>query len=210
MLRSLPVGLRERRHTDHVAAEIILECQGKIRGRDPGGLHCLGEERDDPFEGGDTRQHDPPDPLDLRQRGRDVGLHILFDAFGGQVGLDRIDQRLGFAAAGGGRAKYRDRKFPAATCHRDSGIADATSKRGGFHVRSLTECDRDIAVALGRAGGDVLAPRDGRHGAFDTRGGALLDQARRGVRPGEIDVDPSPGLRRRILDIEHGQHGPPR
>jgi len=29
----------------------------------------------------------PPDPLDLRQRGRDVGLHILFDAFGGQVGI---------------------------------------------------------------------------------------------------------------------------
>ena len=53
------VGLRERRHTDHVAAEIILECQSKIRGRDPGGLHCLGVERDDPFEGGDTRQHDP-------------------------------------------------------------------------------------------------------------------------------------------------------
>ncbi len=42
MLCSLPSGLRERRHTDHVAAEIILECQGKIRGRDPGGLHCLG------------------------------------------------------------------------------------------------------------------------------------------------------------------------
>ena len=96
------VGLRERRHPDHVAAEIIPECQGEIRGRDPGGLHCLGVERDDPFEGGDTRQHDPPDPLDLRQRGRDVGRHILFDAFGGQVGLDRIDQRLGFAAAGGG------------------------------------------------------------------------------------------------------------
>ena len=202
------VGLRERRHTDHVAAEIILECQGKIRGRDPGGLHCLGEERDDPFEGGDTRQHDPPDPLDLRQRGRDVGLHILFDAFGGQVGLDRIDQRLGFAAAGGG-----ERNIGIGNFLRQLAIEIPDRRRdfetGGFHVRSLTECDRDIAVALGRAGGDVLAPRDGRHGAFDTRGGALLDQARRGVRPGEIDVDPSPGLRRRILDIEHGQHGRP-
>lgn len=39
------VGLRERRHADHVAAEIVLKCHGQVGGRNPGGLHGLGVER---------------------------------------------------------------------------------------------------------------------------------------------------------------------
>ena len=44
--------------------------------------------------------------------------------------------------------KYRDRRFPAAIWHREFRIADATSEAGGFHIRSLAECDRDVAEPL--------------------------------------------------------------
>ena len=199
------VGLRERRESDHFAAEVIPEGGGEVRSRDSDRLHGLGVERDHPFERRDARKGDLADPFDPRKRRRNVVRDILLDAFGRKVGLDGVDQRLG---------------FPAARCgERDVGIADllgqfcveVADRRGHLeacrrHVRALAEPHRDAAPPLRRTRRDAFAARDGRKRAFDARRGALLDQACRCVGPGEGDVDLPLGDRRRVLDVEHRKH----
>ena len=145
-----PVGVRQCRETDDVAAEIVAECRSEIRSRDAVDFHGLGIEGNDPFERCHARQRDFPDAFGLGQRGRHVGFDILFDASGGKIGLDRINQhvRLPGASRGDGDGRVAD-------LFRQLRVEVPDRRRhfepGCCHFRPLAETNGDATASFGRA-----------------------------------------------------------
>jgi len=191
------------RQPDDVVAEVGAESRGEVGGGDSRGLRRLGVEADDPFVGRDARQGDLPDAFDLGEGRRDVRRDELLDAFGREVGLDGIDERLGLLPV----PRRRERNVGVADPFGELGVE--VPDRGGDleagrrHVGSLGEGEPDAAGALRRGGGDARVSRDGRERPLDARGDVLFDEPRRGVGPGEVDPDAALGGGRRVLDAEH-------